>query len=296
MPAIDSGYLKSALVRSMASAMTAINGGDQIVVGVNKWTEGLPSPLLGGDDGGVFHARRRPPSPRPSGPAWRRPWSRRDDARATAALGALKAAARDGGNMMEPSIECALARVTTGEWAGALRKVFGEYRPSTGVEGQRLGLAGDRVEALRARVAGPWPTPWAAGPRSSSASPASTATPTAPRSSRSSARHVGFDVVYSGIRLAPTRSWPVRGRGGRRPHRASVLSGSHVELARSSSTAARRGGAGDAPRGGRRHHPARATCASSTALGVERVFTPADYELIDIMESITDVIEERRAA
>ena len=51
--------------------------------------------------------------------------------------------------MMEPSIECALARVTTGEWASALREVFGEYRPATGVEGQKLGLAGDRVERIR---------------------------------------------------------------------------------------------------------------------------------------------------
>jgi (2R)-ethylmalonyl-CoA mutase len=54
--------------------------------------------------------------------------------------------------MMEPSIECALARVTTGEWADALREVFGEYRPATGIEGQRLTLEGTRVDALRRRV------------------------------------------------------------------------------------------------------------------------------------------------
>ena len=126
IPAIESGYMKSALVRSMSERVSAINTGEQIVVGLNRWTEGLPSPLLGGDDGGIF--RLDESAARDAVASVERTRDERDDARATAALGALKEAARSGASMMEPSIECALARVTTGEWAGALRDVSERHK------------------------------------------------------------------------------------------------------------------------------------------------------------------------
>ncbi|MCB1306068.1 MAG: protein meaA, partial [Leptospiraceae bacterium] len=110
--AVESGYMKSALVKSMSERMSRINNGDQIVVGVNKWTEGIDSPLLGGEDGGVFKVDAQ--SAARTTQSMDETRKKRDAGRVKAALEALKKAATDGSNLMEPSVECALARVTTG--------------------------------------------------------------------------------------------------------------------------------------------------------------------------------------
>ncbi len=242
--AIENGYMKSALVKSMSERMSRINTGEQIVVGMNKWTDGLPSPLVGGDDGGLFAVDET--STQETMDNLERTRTTRDADRAEAALKALKEAARTGVSMMEPSIECALARVTTGEWAGALREVFGEYRPSTGVDGQKLGLVGDRVEGLRDRI----------------------------------------DRLTDALGQAVEESADLIG--------ASVLSGSHVELARQIMEGLREEGAekdvavvfgGIIPSG---------DFAKLHALGVVKVFTPSDYDLMDIMESIVDLLESEQ--
>src|SRR5690606_36336117 len=131
--AIETGYMKSEHVRSMSERMKAITTGELPVIGVNRYVEGIPSPLLAGDDGGVFKVETA--SAEETLQLLEKTRRERDPARVKKALEALKAAARSGESMMEPSIECALARVTTGEWSGALREVFGEYRPATGIEG-----------------------------------------------------------------------------------------------------------------------------------------------------------------
>ncbi|HMJ79079.1 MAG TPA: protein meaA [Iamia sp.] len=287
IPAIESGYLKSALVRSMGERVSRINSGEQIVVGLNKWTDGIPSPLLGGEDGGLFTIDETAFADAVDG--LDRVRSERDADRAAAAIDALKTAARDGSSMMEPSIECALARVTTGEWAGALREVFGEYRPSTGVDGQRLGLAGDRVDALRARIQG-----LADGlgrrPKILVGKPGLDGHSNGAEVIAVSARHVGFDVVYSGIRLSPEDIVTSAVEEGVDLIGASVLSGSHVELAQQITDGLAKHDAahihlvvgGIIPSG---------DVAKLEAAGVARVYTPSDYEIIDIMESITEVIE-----
>ena len=287
IPAIESGYLKSALVRSMGERVSRINSGEQIVVGLNKWTDGIPSPLLGGEDGGLFTIDETAFADAVDG--LDRVRSERDADRAAAAIDALKTAARDGSSMMEPSIECALARVTTGEWAGALREVFGEYRPSTGVDGQCLGLAGDRVDALRARIQG-----LADGlgrrPKILVGKPGLDGHSNGAEVIAVSARHVGFDVVYSGIRLSPEDIVTSAVEEGVDLIGASVLSGSHVELAQQITDGLAKHDAahihlvvgGIIPSG---------DVAKLEAAGVARVYTPSDYEIIDIMESITEVIE-----
>ncbi len=292
IPAIESGYLKSALVRSMGERMSAINSGEQVVVGVNRWTEGLPSPLLGGEDGGMFTLDEAAIAEAIGDLEEVR--SRRDQSRADAAVDALKAAARDGSNMMEPSVECALARVTTGEWAGALREVFGEYRPSTGVEGQRLGLAGDRVEALRTRIQA-LADRLGHRPKILVGKPGLDGHSNGAEVIAVSARHVGFDVVYSGIRLSPADIVRSAVEEGVDLIGASVLSGSHVELARQIVDGLRDQGAADIhvvlggiiPPG---------DVEKLSSLGIERVYTPSDYELMDIMESITDLIDANPAS
>jgi (2R)-ethylmalonyl-CoA mutase len=288
--AIENGYMKSALVRSMSERVSRINSGEQIVVGLNRWTEGLPTPLLSGIDGGLFAiddaAVRQTLADLDS------TRTARDPERVAAALAALQGAARSGESMMEPSIECALARVTTGEWAKALRDVFGEYRPATGVDGQRLHLGGDRVDALRART-GALVDVLGHRPKLVVGKPGLDGHSNGAEVIAVSARHVGFDVVYSGIRLSAAEIVRSAVEEGADIIGASVLSGSHLELAEQlvggleaegadKDVAVVFGGiipASDFPK--------------LESLGVARVYTPSDYDLLDIMESIVELIESR---
>lgn len=290
IPAIESGYMKTALVRSMSERMSRINAGEQIVVGLNKWTEGLPSPLTAGDDGGIFKVDEKAAEEIIGHLNDTR--ATRDSARATAAIEALKQAARDGSNLMEPSIECALARVTTGEWAGALREVFGEYRPATGIEGQQLGLTGDRVEVLRDRI-NALADKIGHRPRIVVGKPGLDGHSNGAEVIAVSARHVGFDVIYSGIRLSPDEIVQSAVEEGADLIGASVLSGSHIDLAKQILDGLREQGADEdiAVVFGGIIPPADARELES--LGIKKVFTPADYELMDIMESIVDILEAR---
>ncbi|MFT4264385.1 MAG: protein meaA [Nocardioides sp.] len=286
-PAIESGYMKSALVRSMGERMSAINNGEQIVVGVNKWTDGLPSPLLAGEDGGIFKVGGDASETLENLERTRRS---RDPERVERALEALKEAARSGESMMEPSIECALARVTTGEWAGALRSVFGEYRPATGVDGQKLGLAVDRVERLRERI-NVLADKLGHRPRIVVGKPGLDGHSNGAEVIAVSARHVGFDVIYSGIRLSAEEIVRSAVEEDADLIGASVLSGSHVELARQIREGLKDAGAHDRISlvvGG---IIPKDDFDALEQLGVKRVFTPSDYDLIDIMESMVDVID-----
>jgi len=286
--AIESGYMKSALVRSMAARMSAINNGEQVVVGLNKWTDGLPTPLLSGDDGGIFKVQDS--SALETLENLERTRATRDPDRVMRALAALQAAAHSGESMMEPSIECALARVTTGEWAGALRDVFGEYRPATGVDGQKLGLASDRVGELRTRIAGIGER-IGRRPRIVVGKPGLDGHSNGAEVIAVSARHVGFDVIYAGIRLSPEEIVRSAVEEDADVIGASVLSGSHVELARQILQLLDGYGARGRIRvviGGIIPPD---DIPVLQQLGVERVFTPSDYELIDIMESIADIVE-----
>jgi len=293
IPAIESGYMKSALVRSMSERMSAINTGEQIVVGLNKWTDGIPSPLLGGEDGGIFKVDES--SARDTIASLETTRSLRDPERVAAALEVLKEAAQSGASMMEPSIECALARVTTGEWAGALREIFGEYRPATGVDGQKLSLNGERVELLRARI-DLLSQQLGHRPRIVVGKPGLDGHSNGAEVIAVSARHVGFDVIYSGIRLSPDEIVQSAVEEDADVIGASVLSGSHVELAQQIMEKLDAYGARDriaVVLGGiiPPHD-----FETLFGLGVKRVFTPSDYELIDIMESITEVIEANTEA
>jgi ethylmalonyl-CoA mutase len=290
IPAIESGYMKSSLVRSMSERVSAINSGEQVVVGLNRWTEGLDSPLLGGEDGGIFALDES--AARDAIESLERTKSGRDAERAAAAIEALQAAARDGSSLMEPSIECALARVTTGEWAGALREVFGEYRPATGVDGQKLGLSGDRVDALRERVEA-LADRLGHRPRIVVGKPGLDGHSNGAEVIAVSARHVGFDVIYSGIRLSPDEIVQSAVEEDADVIGASVLSGSHVELAEQIMEKLSEYGASERVQvifGG---IIPRADFDKLAALGIRRIFTPSDYELIDIMESVIELIESR---
>ncbi|HRP69338.1 MAG TPA: methylmalonyl-CoA mutase family protein, partial [Turneriella sp.] len=148
--AIKSGYMKSQLVKSQAERMSRIMTGDLKIIGRNVFTDGLPSPLLGGDDAGIFKVDTHAADETLKALAEVR--ATRDSAAVEKALAELANDAKANKNLMPASIQCAKVLVTTGEWANTLRKVFGEYRPLTGVEGQRLSLAESRVAAVREKI------------------------------------------------------------------------------------------------------------------------------------------------
>ena len=258
---------------------------------MNKWTDGLPSPLVCGATAACSRSTA-PPSPRRS-----RAWSARGrhaTRRASAkALAALKRAAQDGA---EP--DGAVDRVRPGarddgrvgrRAARRCSASTGRRRASTG---RSWGCEGDRVEALRARIEALVRQAAAGGRASSSASPGLDGHSNGAEVIAVAARHVGFDVVYSGIRLSPEEIVRLGGRGGRRRHR-------------------RLGAVGLAPRAGRSRSSRR--CESHGAadrikvvfggiippgdfealrkIGVRQIFTPADFGLIEIMEKIVDMIE-----
>ncbi len=278
--AIDSGYCKAELVRSMAARIGRIERGEQIVVGVNRWTDALPSPLTQGHDGGVFRAD--PGASDAALDALARTRARRDAGAAATTLAALTEAARSGRPLMEPSIACALARVTTGEWAGALRTVFGEYRAATGITGATI-ASGDGWTALRARVAA-----LPRRPKLVVGKPGLDGHSNGAEVIAVAARDAGFEVVYAGIRLDPAAIAATAVQEDADIVGLSVLSGSHVELARSVLAELAARGAADMPvvLGGT--VPA-GDHAALKDLGVRRVFTPSDFKLVDVVAALVDL-------
>lgn len=289
--AIDSGYLKTSLVESMTRRMGRISSGEQIVVGVNKWTDGLPSPLMTGQDGGIF--KINPAEIEETLQNLKATRARRDSGRVEASLNALRAAARAGQGLMEASIECALARVTTGEWAGTLREVFGEYRPHTGIDGQALRISSGKLEEVRQRVA-ELSRKTGSRPRMVVGKPGLDGHSNGAEMIAVAARDSGFDVIYSGIRLTPAEIAHSAIEENADVIGLSVLSGSHLELARQLVEELRTGGAEAIPvvMGGIIPSD---DFAALKACGVQEIFTPADFDLVSIMDRITAVVEAHKA-
>ena len=281
--AVESGYCKRELVRSMAARMARIERGEQVVVGVNRWTEGLPSPLVGGDDGGVFRADEAAAETALASLEHTR--RTRDAGRVREALARLEACARAGEPIIEASIECALARATTGEWAGTLRGVWGEYRAQTGIAGVTLGAGagGDGWDALRARVAA-----LPRRPKLLVGKPGLDGHSNGAEVIAVAARDAGFEVVYAGIRLEPAAIAQTAVQEDVDLVGLSVLSGSHVELAGAVLRELAARGAGEVPvivGGVVPPHDHEVLLR----LGVRRVFTPKDYRLVEIVGALVEL-------
>ena len=276
--AIEYGYMKSALVRSMSERVSAHQQRRADRGRAQPVDRGHALAAAVGHDGGLFKIDDSAVRQTPRGPRRhpRRPATRSGPPPPSTPSRARPAA---GESMMEPSIECALARVTTGEWAGALREVFGEYRPATGVDGQRLGLGGDRVDALRART-GALADALGHRPKLVVGKPGLDGHSNGAEVIAVSARHVGFDVVYSGIRLSPAEIVQSAVEEGVDVIGASVLSGSPPRARRAARRRPREPRAADKDVavvfGG--IIPA-ADIPKLEPLGVARVYTPSDYDL-----------------
>jgi (2R)-ethylmalonyl-CoA mutase len=288
--AIESSYMKQRLVEANARRLGAIESGRQIVVGVNKFTESAPSPLTASDDGGfmkVDEAAEREQVARLQ--AWR---AARDASVADAALQRLEADARAGANIMEASIACAHAGVTTGEWGATLRKVFGEYRAPTGVARASVELARGDLGKLRGRVD-------AVSKRLGRRIKILVGKPGLDGHSNGAeqiavrARDAGMEVVYEGIRLTPAEIVNAALEEGVHVIGLSILSGSHVALVDDVMARLRKLGLSEVPVVVGGIIPPEDE-KRLLAAGVARVYTPKDYDLNTIMDQIVDLVEARR--
>lgn len=290
--AIESGYMKRALVASMAARMRRIASGEQVVAGVNRWQDGLPSPLLSGEDGGRFEPP--PAASEEALTALRRTRASRDAARAGRALEALRAAAERGAGILEASIECAHARVLTGEWAEVLRQVFGEYRAATGLEGGAgTGATGSTASAQR-RVAD-HVARTGHRPKLLVGKPGLDGHSNGAEMIALGARDAGFEVVYAGIRSEPRALAATAVQESVDLIGLSILSGSHHELVTAVQEALREAGSGDIPIVvGGIIPPSHAEGLLRS--GVARVFSAEDAPIGEVIEGLLDVLEGRPGA
>lgn len=286
--AVESSYMKEQLVASATQRFEGIETGEQVVVGVNKYTESEPSPLLAGADGGILTVDPGTEQATVEAlKAWR---ESRDTAKAEAALAALKAAAGEGGNIMEPSIACAHAGVTTGEWGDALRQVFGEYRAPTGVSKAAARHEGSEpLAALRARVA---EVSERLGRRIKMlvGKPGLDGHSNGAEQIAVRARDSGFEVVYEGIRLTPQQIVNTALEEGVHVIGLSILSGSHVALVQDTLAELRAQGLGEVPLVVGGIIPSEDARLLREA-GVAAVYTPKDYDLNAVMSDILDIVE-----
>ncbi|WP_106753722.1 protein meaA [Pannonibacter carbonis] len=288
--AVESSYMKQKLVEANTRRLAGIETGEQIVVGVNRWTESEPSPLATGEDGGILTVPEHVEDEAIERiKAWR---AARDGAAVEAAIAGLKAAAREGRNIMEPSITAAKVGVTTGEWGAALREVFGEYRAPTGVGRAARDDAGDltavreSVEAVSRKL----------GRRVKFlvGKPGLDGHSNGAEQIAVRARDCGMEVVYEGIRLTPAQIVNAALEEGVHVIGLSILSGSHLALVRDVMDKLRGAGIGDVPvvvGGIIPDEDARAL----KAMGVAAVYTPKDFQLTDIMADVVRIVGERGA-
>ncbi|MFV0532382.1 MAG: protein meaA [Cumulibacter sp.] len=286
--AVSSGFMKGALVESLAARRARMETGEDVIVGVNKFETTEPSPLTdegqesimtvdAGVEAAAIEAIRR----------WR---ADRDEERVQSALARLREVASTTQNLMEATLDCARAGVTTGEWSQALREEFGEFRAPTGVSAATAATdVAEPLQRVRERTS-------ALGERMGRRLKILVGKPGLDGHSNGAeqiavrARDAGFEVIYQGIRLTPEQIVAAAVEEDVHVVGLSVLSGSHLEVVPAVLRGLREAGMDDVPVvvGG--------IIPDTDAnllmrQGVAKVFTPKDYELNDIMGTILDVIE-----
>lgn len=285
--------LKSRLVGSQAERVRRIETGELKVVGVNCFTETADSPLAPAAGDGTASVVKVDPAVeaelRADVAAWR---AARDEPALHRALDAVKRAAESGENIMPASIALAHAGGTTGEWAAALRDVFGEYRAPTGVgggvgrRGAELKTALERTRALAAQAGGP--------PRLLVAKPGLDGHSNGAEQIAVAARDAGFEVVYQGIRLSPAEIAAAARDEDVDVVGISILSGSHLELVPEVVDQLRAAGV-DAPVVVGGIIPPE-DAAVLEAHGVARVYTPKDFAIGEMMAELAELAGQHRAA
>jgi ethylmalonyl-CoA mutase len=292
VPAVESGYLKARLVASHAARRARIESGQDQVVGVNCFQATEPSPLIADADAAVHHVD---PAYEAAVRADLADWcQRRDSGEVRAALARLRAdAARPDVNLMDATLACARAGVTTGEWSFALREVFGEYRAPTGIGGASVPTAsGEDLATVRLAVKATAAEIGAGRLRLLLGKPGLDGHSNGVEQIAVQARDAGFEVIYSGIRLTPGQIAAAAAAEDVHCVGLSILSGGHAQLVPEVLNRMRRLKAADIPVVVGGIIPA-GDARDLRAQGVAAVFTPADFGITAIVGRIVDVI--RRA-
>jgi len=287
--AVESGYMKQALVSSHAERRAKIEAGEIKVVGVNSYVETEPSPLTEDLDAAIMVADPEAEANAIADvQAWR---EQRDQGAVDEALQRLQSEAKTDANLMDATLAAVRAGATVGEWAGALREVFGEYRAPTGVQGvSSAAEAGAELTAVREKVQ---QTGDELGGRLRFlvGKPGLDGHSNGAEQIAVRARDAGFEVIYQGIRLTPAQIVAAAVSEDVHAVGLSILSGSHMELVPEVQRLMAEEGLGDVPiivggiipdSDGRRLE----------ASGVAAVFTPKDFGMTDIMGRITDEIRK----
>ncbi|MEE4120782.1 MAG: protein meaA [Paracoccaceae bacterium] len=283
-------YMKAQLVSANADRVNGIETGQTVVVGVNRYVECEPSPLVD-EQGGILVVDEGVEADQVARlNAWR---EARDAAAVTQALEALRAAAEKGENVMPPSIAAAKAGVTTGEWAGVMRAAFGQYRGPTGVSRSPSNKT-EGLDDLRAEVD-------AVSDRLGRRLKFMMGKPGLDGHSNGAeqivfrARDCGMEIDYEGIRLTPDEIVAAAEREAPHVIGLSILSGSHMPLMRDLMDRLRASGLGHIPVivGGIIPED---DAKSLEAMGVARVYTPKDFELNRIMGDIVRLADPGRVA
>ena len=277
-------YMKTSLVQANSARLGRIESGETMVVGVNRFEAGEPSPLTGGDKEIMVVDPKVEQEQINALNAWRQA---RDGAAVTASLKALQAAAKAGDNIMPPSIVCAKTGVTTGEWGEAMRAVFGEYRAPTGVSmamaNDTTGLEDIQAEVRAASATLKEPLRFLVG------KPGLDGHSNGAEQIAVRARDCGMKVFYEGIRMTPEAL--VETAIKERVHiiGLSILSGSHVPLVQDTMARIKAAGlntpvivGGIIPD---------TDAEKLRALGIARVYTPKDFDLNQIMRDVISLTQ-----
>jgi (2R)-ethylmalonyl-CoA mutase len=280
-------YMKTSLVGSHAERRRRIEVGEDVVVGVNRFTTTEPNPLLADIDGAIMTVDHAVEGHAIEAiKVWR---AQRDNAAAEDSLLALRDAAKTDGNLMAATLVCARAGVTTGEWAGALREVFGEYRAPTGVAGAVVqGDPGEAIAAVRQRVKQTGEE-LGARLRFLVGKPGLDGHSNGAEQIAVRGRDVGFEVIYQGIRLTSAQIVAAAVEEDVHVIGLSILSGSHMEAVPAVLAGLKAAGAGDIPVivGGIIPD---SDAAKLKEQGVAAVFTPKDFDMTTVMGRIVDVV------
>jgi ethylmalonyl-CoA mutase len=288
--AVEQGYMKRQLVESNTQRIEAIERGEQTVIGVNRFLESELSPLAGAAGAVITVSPQSEAEQIERLKAWR---AGRRHSEVSAALKELRAAAKEGRNIMPASIACAKAGVTTGEWGFALRECFGEYRAPTGVgtamRNETVGLDELRAEVERVsrklgrRVKLVLGKPGLDGHSNGAEQIAVRA------------RDAGMDVVYEGIRLSPEQIVAKASEEGAHVLGLSILSGSHLGLAREVVARMQGAGLGNIPVVVGGIIPPDDAQELQHA-GIAAVYTPKDFELNRIVGDMLRIVEQSSQA
>jgi (2R)-ethylmalonyl-CoA mutase len=287
--ALENGYMKRCLVESNTQRIRAIETGERVVVGVNRFTEGEPSPLVKSMKSSFLTVEASAETEQIK--ILQDFIKRRDKSKVSRALDKLKESAGSGKNIMKPSIACAEAGVTTGEWADALREIFGEYRAPTGINGapprqankEEVEDVNSKVKLLNAKLG--------RNLKILIGKPGLDGHSNGAEQIAVKARDVGMEVVYEGIRLTPEQIAESALQEGVHVVGLSILSGSHPTLLPEVNRCMQERGIGDIPLvlGGIIPQD------DLLKLGldnVRKVYAPRNYNLNQIMSEIVDIVAE----